>query len=264
MNQVKFSFCVPHFNNPSLLRRCLESIKKFAYCYEVIVVDDCSHEQSKSLAKKYCQALGKEFLFYANKKNMGVTFTKNKCFCRAQGEWIIFIDCDDYFIPQLGRKMLEELESDLATAQPIIMYHCWDPSCDSRPEGRYVSLQEYLSVGTGEEALTVINKKLYNRSPYYAQLRGYEGLGIAAILKKTRSRIYVSQFRPRVYTSDSEIQLSKGKGFIRRLKKLGIGHKIFLTLYWNDISVRRKIKLILLTICYLGGGTLVRWKDNLV
>lgn len=252
------SYCIPHFNNSILIKRCIDSIIKSIDSsessesseFEIVITDDCSSEEQylalQILLKQYNNI---NIRLFRNFCNRGVTFTKNKCYLNAIGKWCVFIDCDDYFDTVELNKMKLFL---INCPYNIILFHCLNDNSTKNKEklNRLLTLDNYASCGTGGEALTVINKKNIIRRPYYGALRGYEGLGLIRLMKIMEEDLYLSNIKPRVYTSDSAIRLSVGKGFSERLDKLIIGHKHLLINYFNNVRIERKLKLIVLIVYY--------------
>lgn len=236
-NEIKYSFCIAHYKNLLLLERCVKSIKAFAKNYEIIIVDDSdSTEIWDLLEEKYkCE---KSVLLSRNWKNRGVTYTKNRAYILANGKWTLFIDCDDYFDPVLGSKLLEELDN---VTIPVALFHCIDETRTIIELGRTVDLKSYANSGTGEEALVTINKSMVIGKPFYGALRGYEGLGIIKILKKQSCDLYLGSTRARFYTNDSDNRLSIGANFKKRLGLIGIGHLKLIMEYWSVLTLKSKI-----------------------
>lgn len=92
---IKYSFIVPVYNTEKYLKKCLDSlVKQTLKDFEVIVVNDGSNDNSSEIIKKY---QGK----YSNvkvieQKNQGLSIARNNGVKKALGEYIIFIDSDDY------------------------------------------------------------------------------------------------------------------------------------------------------------------------
>lgn len=90
------SAIIPVYNAEKTLRRCVESL---VYGVErkikVILVDDCSQDNSWKL----CQELQEEFdnvKCIQNEQNQGVSYTRNHGIAEADGDWIMFVDSDDW------------------------------------------------------------------------------------------------------------------------------------------------------------------------
>ena len=91
----KFSIVIPVYNVEDYIERCLESIKKQTFKdYEVIVVDDGCTDKSIEIAKQYdVKIIKTEHVSVSEARNVGVKHTK--------GEYLIFLDSDDYWDKEL-------------------------------------------------------------------------------------------------------------------------------------------------------------------
>ena len=89
------SIIIPVYNSESYIERCLFSIKNQTYKnYEVIIVNDGSTDNSASLIRL---AIEDDSRFhYCYQHNSGVSCARNKGLELANGEFILFIDSDDY------------------------------------------------------------------------------------------------------------------------------------------------------------------------
>ncbi len=92
---VEISVIVPLFNQGKYLTDCIDSVLKQKFSsYEIIIIDDCSTDNSYTIANKLKKKSVKISL-YRNKKNMGVGFTRNRGIKIAKGEYIVPLDADD-------------------------------------------------------------------------------------------------------------------------------------------------------------------------
>jgi glycosyltransferase involved in cell wall biosynthesis len=92
---VLFSILIANYNNGHFFTDCYNSIVNQTYKdWEVIIVDDCSTDQSVNVIKKI---IGKDdrFKIFLNEENKGCGFTKNKCAKNANGALLGFLDPDD-------------------------------------------------------------------------------------------------------------------------------------------------------------------------
>lgn len=255
---MKFSFCVPHYNNSVLLKRLVlninELMSKRNESFEVLVCDDGSGVTEKYAAKDVIDTFANKtvYKFYENKINRGVTYTKNRTILKASGAWCIMIDCDDYFDIDGGHRMLDQLHS--LTQYPVVFFHCLDNlriDAQNFIGGREISLPEYANNATGEEALTVFNRHYVDKPPYPGCLRGYEGIGVLRLFRKSGGPFFVSSIRSRVYTSDSSIQLSKGSGFRKRMRHIAKGHLYVLYHFGDLLTRKRRLRMRIMTYYYL-------------
>ncbi len=92
---MKFSVLIAHYNNAEYFMQCYESLKKQTYQdFEIIVVDDCSTDDSFEKIQNYCNG-DSRVKFFQNSENKGVGFTKKRCVEEASGEICGFVDPDD-------------------------------------------------------------------------------------------------------------------------------------------------------------------------
>ena len=92
---MKFSVLIAHYNNAHYFKQCYDSLKKQTYQdFEIIVVDDCSTDDSFEKIQNYCNG-DSRVKFFQNSENKGVGFTKKRCVEEASGEICGFVDPDD-------------------------------------------------------------------------------------------------------------------------------------------------------------------------
>lgn len=97
MSEVKISVIVPVYNTEEYLPRCLDSIIGQTFDnIEVIVVDDGSTDNSYSVCREYAGRDTRIRLFH--KKNGGASSARNLALDKVQGEYIVFVDSDDYIL----------------------------------------------------------------------------------------------------------------------------------------------------------------------
>ena len=92
------SVIIPVYNAEDYLSRCLDSLLVQRYPdFEVILVDDGSVDRSLDICKDY---VAQDSRFYAiHQKNQGVSAARNAGIDAATGEYIAFVDADDYVLP---------------------------------------------------------------------------------------------------------------------------------------------------------------------
>ena len=95
MNDVLVSLIIPIYNCEKYLRKCLRSVVAQTYRnLEIILVDDGSSDRSGVICDKF--ARNDSRIVVIHKKNGGVSHARNDGINVAKGEWICFIDGDDY------------------------------------------------------------------------------------------------------------------------------------------------------------------------
>ena len=245
---ITISVCIPHYNNPDLLKRCLSSLRSNTCKFNVVIVDDCSTLNSKILFQKVVNSFRKflDIKVFYNSRNMGVTYSKNKAFLKSNSYWCVFLDCDDYLIPN----GIDQLRSFIELYPfNILLFHCFDSNSYIPSHPEKIPLRKYIKSGTGGEALTVIKKSLIKR-PYISFLRGYEGIGIMINSYKHKFPIILGNIAIRIYTSDSQNRLSSRIGFLSRLNYLALGHIICFKKFWRLMSPFTMTRYLFLSLTY--------------
>lgn len=104
MSKVKVSVIVPVYNVEAYLEKCLSSlVNQTLKDIEIIVVNDESPDNSEKIIKKYEKNY--KILRGYKKKNGGVSDARNFGIDVAQGEYIAFVDGDDYVTTDMYEKM---------------------------------------------------------------------------------------------------------------------------------------------------------------
>lgn len=111
---VKYSIIIPVYNAEKTIQRCLNSVLSQHYQdIEIIIINDGSTDLTDSICNEY---VGKHpFIKYFRKKNEGVSIARNQGLSCAEGEYILFVDSDDYICDGMFEtldRLLKEKEYD--------------------------------------------------------------------------------------------------------------------------------------------------------
>lgn len=100
----KISVIVPVYNSEQYLHRCIDSILNQTFTdYELLLIDDGSTDNSGIICDEYASNDYRVRVFH--KENGGVSSARNLGLDNAKGDWISFVDSDDW----VGRRYLEVL-----------------------------------------------------------------------------------------------------------------------------------------------------------
>lgn len=95
MNSELISVVIPIYNCDKYLNKCIRSVLNQTYNkFELILINDGSKDKSGEICEKYSKLDNR--IVYINQKNKGVSKTRQKGIEIAKGEYLIFIDSDDY------------------------------------------------------------------------------------------------------------------------------------------------------------------------
>lgn len=109
MEQVRVSLIVPIYNMEQYLEQCIISLLDQTYKnIEIILVNDGSTDSSPSICKKYSEKDSR--VLYIDQENQGVSVARNKGLDCATGQWVSFVDSDDWAAPDMISALLEKSE----------------------------------------------------------------------------------------------------------------------------------------------------------
>ena len=93
---IKVSIIVPFYNVEKYIERCLESlVNQTLEDIEILLVNDGSEDKSEEIAKKFIETYPDKIM-YLKKENGGLSDARNYAIPKARGEYIAFLDSDDY------------------------------------------------------------------------------------------------------------------------------------------------------------------------
>ena len=123
---MKISVIIPVYNAKEDVRKCLESVKEnFDFSDgEVILVDDCSQEDTAMYLKKEAALNPDKFRLIRNAENSGFPKTCNNGISKPQGEIIVMLNSDTVIPAGFNKKIADCFDSDeqIAVASPIASY----------------------------------------------------------------------------------------------------------------------------------------------
>lgn len=91
------SIVIPLYNKSKCIEKCIESVlSQSLNDWELVIIDDGSTDNSCNIVEKY---LEDKRIRLIRQSNRGVSNARNHGIKEAKGEWIVFIDADDSFLP---------------------------------------------------------------------------------------------------------------------------------------------------------------------
>ena len=139
----KVTIIIPVFNIESYLRRCLDSIVAQTFLeWECILVDDGSTDRSGSICDDYM--LNDSRFEVIHKQNGGVSSARNCGMAAAKGEWITFIDGDDFVSPSF----IEELYAPITKDYSLSFVH---GGCVNYFENGHTSINQQFEFYKGND-----------------------------------------------------------------------------------------------------------------
>lgn len=144
MWQPKISIIIPVYNSEAYLDRCLQSIiGQSEQNWECILVDDGSMDGSGKKCDEYSKEDGRFKVYHQT--NHGPSSSRNYGMDSARGEYICFIDSDDYVGPDFLKHLIEPMEKDVAVKMTVIGMETFGAS-----SGRFPKSEVNMTLGSKE------------------------------------------------------------------------------------------------------------------
>lgn len=191
------SVIVPVYNVEKYIIKCLESIKSQTLDdFECLIIDDGSKDSSIKLAEEYIKD-DKRFVIH-HKENGGLSDARNFGINIAKGEYISFIDSDDYLderLLELSYEMAKKHNSDICTFD---MYYVWQDGSKSVSLGGKLECSSYKENNDLLFINNSANNKIYRNSfmkdKRFIKGMWYEDLAtIPVLIAKANNISYVNE-----------------------------------------------------------------------
>lgn len=99
------SIITPTYNCASYIAETIDSVIAQTYGnWEMIIVDDCSTDNTKEIVSRYSDTRIK---YYCLERNSGAAAARNKALSLAKGQWVAFLDSDDLWLPTKLERQLD-------------------------------------------------------------------------------------------------------------------------------------------------------------
>ena len=148
----KISILIPTYNVEKYLKKCLDSALAQTYSnYEVVIVDDGSTDNTINIIEKYAKCF--PCISYKSIKHAGVSVARNHLLSENRGDYLFFLDADDYILP-------DTLQILYDTA---VQFHAEIVQCEMEMTSKCCIEEEPCNgvmVLTREEALRAYNRTL--------------------------------------------------------------------------------------------------------
>lgn len=170
------SLIIPVYNVESFLPRCLDSVSSQTYKeLEVIIINDGSTDNSQQIIDRYV-AENPCFKAYTI-ENSGQGGARNYGFEKANGEYIAFLDSDDYIAPDCIERLVE---TAIKEDGDIVVCNCYDVREDGSVLEKYKNNQDNITTSLFENPQILFNRvapwgKLFKKS-VFGELRFVTGV----------------------------------------------------------------------------------------
>ena len=159
---AQISVVVPVFNVERYLDRCLQSIVNQSYPnLEIILVDDGSEDDSPAICEEWTK---KDHRITAiHKENGGLSDARNTGMAAAAGEYIAFVDSDDWIAPEMLERLLDAIQRDKSDVAACAAEMVWE---DGTP-GRLLTVSKNALLGREEAQEALLKESLLKQPVWY-------------------------------------------------------------------------------------------------
>lgn len=220
---VKLSIIIPVYNVERYVGRCLNSLLQSDFTdYEIILIDDQSTDGSLTEANKYLPVFTGKLIIFQNRKNLGLSGTRNEGIRRAQGKYIYFLDADDWVEHDIFSKTIPKMEDEnldllffdfyLAKNEANYQKEYW---YTKRPRGEISSTDFFAGIFARKFGnyswCRITRKKLFNDNSvlYPANTRLFEDLAVTYRLVQNASKVALIPDVLYYYFNDNSGSLTK-------------------------------------------------------
>lgn len=161
------SIIMPTYNRVGMMKQAIESILRQTYKnIEIVIIDDNSSDDTEITVKELVSN-GCNILYYKNANNMGPGYNRNKGYCLSRGEYIVFMDDDDYYTDNtFYEKAISILDSDKGIA--CVSANAWIENV--RDQSVMSSDIGFEGKKNGEEYLLGLNKQYHKPLSTFASV----------------------------------------------------------------------------------------------
>ncbi len=112
---MKVSIIIITYNHESFIAQAIESVlkQKTNFPFEIIIGEDCSSDKTKIIVEKYSNLHLNQIKLITSTNNVGIIANELRCLKKAQGDYICFLEGDDYWTdPYKLQKQVDFLENN--------------------------------------------------------------------------------------------------------------------------------------------------------
>lgn len=157
---------IPTYNNESTIDRAIVSVMmQSSKDWELVVVNDGSTDGTASILSMYKERLGDKMTVITNEKNVGVGISRKRGLDVAKGEFITFLDSDDFLTPsflEMNEFLQKQHDSDIVYTSTIILFP--EGRVENVPSGDYIMTEDATVQCHFNNRLKFLTGKLFRKS----------------------------------------------------------------------------------------------------
>jgi len=182
--KTKISIIVPVYNAELYLAKCLDSlVGQTLKEIEIILINDGSTDKSEQIIKKYQEKYNDKIIYYS-KKNEGQGVARNYAIKIAKGEFITFVDSDDWVDVSMCEKLYNEAKktnADIVATTGMIEVRNNEFSKKNIEFKTSDNLKTYILNNSGPVGKIIKKDVVLQNDLYFPSLRAYEDIAVVPL-----------------------------------------------------------------------------------
>ena len=168
------SIIVPVYNVKSYLKKCVESIINQTYTnLQIILVDDGSTDGSQTICDELAKKDSRIVVFH--KENGGLSTARNTGLDHAAGEYIAFVDSDDWLEPNMYQDLITQIEEHNADMAVSSFYECKENEKNAIGDSKNVKVLNTEEIFSNKNQLRFLVWNKIFRNAFVENLRFVPG-----------------------------------------------------------------------------------------
>jgi glycosyltransferase involved in cell wall biosynthesis len=195
MKEPLISVVIPTYNRENTILRAVKSVINQTYSnWELVIIDDGSKDNTKSLLEDHIQDSRITYFFQENK---GVSEARNKGVSLGKGKYISFLDSDDEYIPQKLEKHLkaiQENDSDFSICNSWEFRHNKSSRGESTNKDFLIDQEFFIDSRIAHSTSFMMMKiEIAKKLPFDKELSPMEDTDLVLRYLRNRKILYCSQ-----------------------------------------------------------------------
>lgn len=214
---IKVSVIIPCYNSYKYMEKCIKSLENQIFKdFEVIFVDDCSTDSTYIELEKHLQNTNLQWRLIRNNQNSGPGVSRNNGIEKAIGNFVCFMDSDDWYEDNFLQEMYSKCEGDnldiamcdyfrrysngkTKTMQPTIEFNV------------RMSKSDYLARSFDSLCCMIVRRELFDGVKMPSQFNAEDVAVIPVLISKSKSIGYVSKSMYNYFYREGSLSTSSGK-----------------------------------------------------
>lgn len=184
MKRIKVSIIVPIYNVENYLDKCLDSlVKQTLENIEIILINDGSTDNSEKIISKYMKSYGDKIVLI-NQKNGGQASARNAGIKIARGEFLMFVDSDDWLDYVAAEKIYSTAIDENAD---LVTFGAYEVKNNVAYDYNFISFstndvkKDFVLNKTSVWGLLIRRKVILDNNLFFPEIKAYEDIAIVSL-----------------------------------------------------------------------------------